>query len=404
MLRVKKAAIVSLALTSVLVLGACTAPGATDPGAATDGPIVIGMATAKTGWMGPYDKGPDQAFKMKIDEVNAAGGVLGRQIEIITGDNQTDPAQSKVVAADLIAQGAEIIVGSCNYDIGGPAGVEAQSSGLLGLTACAGSPRWGVQGIGEFAFNAATATYAEGAVLSEFATEKGWSKPYVLVDTTLDYDKELCQGFSEYWTDQLGGTIAGTSEFQNGDTAIPTQISDIQASGADSIVICTYNPGGATAVRNIRAAGVDLPIMSGFGMSGNYWLEAVPDLSDFYTNMNACIIGDDPDPKVNAFVEGYIEKYGEDPVGYDTGLINGYVLAEVVVAAIEQAGGKTDGASLAAVLNTFTDFPSLLSTTYTPEVHINSQRPLRILEYQNGVVKCADKTYKATKPVDLHLG
>lgn len=398
----KKAASAAFVAISVVALGACTATGDDGSGSADD-PIIIGFATAKTGWMAPYDKGPDQAFQLKIDEVNAAGGIDGRMIEVITGDNQTDPAKAKQVAADLISQGADIIVGSCNYDIGSASAVEAQNNGLLGLSICAGSPRWGVQGIGEFAYSAATATYAEGAVLSEFAVSKGWSEPYILVDTTLDYDKELCQGFTEYW-EGLGNEIAGESAFQNSDTSIPTQISDIQASGADSIVLCTYNPGGATAVRNIRAAGLDIPIMSGFGMGGSYWLDAVPDLSDYYANLYSCWEGGDPDPKVAEFRDAYIAAYGENPEDSDTGLILGYVLAEVVVGAIEDAGGKTDGASLSAVLDKMTDFPSLLPTTYTPEVHIGVDRPTRLQEVQNGVLACVSDTFRATKPVDLHLG
>lgn len=403
MLKWKKAASISLAMASLLVLGACTAQGAAGPSSAA-GPIVIGVATAKTGWMTPYDRGADMAFKLKIDEVNAAGGIDGRQIKLITGDNQTDPAKSKQVAADLIAQGANIIVGSCNYDIGSASGVEAQNAGLLGLTNCAASPRWGVQGIGTYAYSAATATYAEGAILSEYAKTKGLSKPYLLVDTTLDYDKELCKGFSEYSTGQLGGKIAGESQFQNGDTSIPSQISAIQASGADSIMLCTYNPGGATAVRNIRAAGVNLPILSGESMSGTSWLDAVPHLSDFHADVYACLYGDDPDKKVNDFRDVYKKAYGEEPAIAATSVITGYVLAEVVIAAIKGAGGKTDGASLAAVMDKMTDFPSLLSTTYTPKVHINAARPARILDYKDGKVSCVNQTFQATKTVDLHLG
>ena len=403
MLRWKKTAGVSFAVASVLVLGACAATGDTDAAAGT-GPIIIGFADAKTGWMGPYDEGPRNAFQLKVDEVNAAGGLDGRQIEIITGDNQTDPAKSKQVAADLISQGAEIIIGSCNYDIGSAAATEAQNNGLLGVTLCAGSPRWGVQGIGEFAYNAASADYAEGAVMAELAKKNGWTKPYILTDTTLDYAKEVCQGFSEYWTDELGGDIAGEAQFQNGDTSIASQISDIKATGADTIMLCSYNPGGATAVRNIRAADVVVPILSGNGMSGDYWTDAVPGLSDFYATVNACLSGDDPDEKVNAFRAAYEEKYGADPADADTGLILGYVMAEVILGAIEETGGATDGAALAAVMNEMTDYPSLLPTTYTSDVHINTARPFRVLDYQDGEVGCMDESIAPTKPVDLHLG
>lgn len=403
MLRTKKKAAAAILAVGVLTLAACATDTGTGTGTDDDGPIIIGFADAKTGWMGPYDEGPRQAFQLRIDEVNAEGGIDGRLIEVISGDNQTDVTKGKQVAADLIAQGADVIVGSCNYDVGSSAATEAQNAGILGVTACAGSPRWGVQGIGPLAYNAANADYVEGAVMAQFAEDNGWESPFILVDTTLDYDKEICQGFEDYWVNQLGHEIAGEASFQNGDTAIPTQISDIQASGADSIMFCSYNPGGATALRNLRAADVNLPIVSGNGMSGSYWVDAVPGISDFYTTVNACLDGNDPEPRVNEFRDAYEEAYGTDPADADTGLILGYVLAEVVLDAIDEAG-TTEGTAVAAVLDQMTDYPSLLPTTYTPELHINVSRPFRILQYANGEVTCLSETIAVDKPVELYLG
>ena len=399
--RTRLSATLLIIVLAAATMAACGGSKTSTAGAADTGPIVIGAAVAKTGWMAIADQTSMDAFMMAVDKVNATGGINGRQIKVISQDSQTDKTKIKQATADLIGQGAKIIVATCNFDIGSPGGIEAQAHNILNVSLCAGSPRWGTQGIGPQAYSAATADYAEGWAMAEFLKQQGWSRPFVLNDVSLDYSKEVCSGFTDRWR-ETGGSVAGTDQFMNGDASVATQVGHIRSANPDVIALCTYTPGGTTAIRGIRAAGVNTPVVTDFGMTGTDWVQSVPTLSDFYVTTNASLYGDDPDAKVNQFVTDYTSRYGSSGL-QNTSVTVGYTCAEMIIEAIKGAGGATDGPSLSAQLDKFSNAPTLLPTTYTPTVHINAKRPIRILRYTDGK-PAFFKMIQVTGDVNLHLG
>src|SRR5688572_10869480 len=93
----------------------------TDTVPAADDPIIIGHTGGATGFLSFYDMPIRDGIQLAIDEVNAAGGVLGRQLQLVTSDNQSDISRLESSALDVIEQGAEFVVTTCDYDFGGPA-------------------------------------------------------------------------------------------------------------------------------------------------------------------------------------------------------------------------------------------------------------------------------------------
>jgi branched-chain amino acid transport system substrate-binding protein len=146
--------------------------------------------------------------------------------------------------------------------------------------------------------------------------------------------------------------------------------------------VCSFIPGGSSALRQIRGAGIDLPIFGTSSFDGDYWIEAVPDLSDFHYPAPLSQWGD---PTDNPLVDAVIERTGEPPDVF-TYLLHDYSAMYILKAAIEQAGGATDGDSLKAVLDTWVDEPTPTGpTTYTPECHIPLDRPFGVVEIEDGV-------------------
>ena len=97
--------LVGLTAAGALALSATLVPSAS----AEDDTILIGAATATSGWMAPYDEGPTAAARMAIDEVNEAGGLLGKKLEMQHVDTKTDRAQGAKAGAELVARGAQKI-------------------------------------------------------------------------------------------------------------------------------------------------------------------------------------------------------------------------------------------------------------------------------------------------------
>ena len=107
--------------------------------------------------------------------------------------------------------------------------------------------------------------------------------------------------------------------------------------------LCSYGGGAVSAIRQIRAAGIDVPIGGGDSMDGSYWADAVPGLSDHYASSFGSIWGDDPRPEVNAFFDRYRAKYGEPETSFP---LNGYSVIQMLKVAIERAGSFDSDAVL----------------------------------------------------------
>ena len=120
----------------------------TNQSAADDHEVVIGFAIAFSGWMNQYDGPPYQGSLMAIEEFNAQGGILGRQIRAVKADN----VQGAKAGADVVAQGAQFMVVSCDYDMGAPAATVANEHNMISISSCASDAKMGVQGIGPYAF------------------------------------------------------------------------------------------------------------------------------------------------------------------------------------------------------------------------------------------------------------
>ena len=133
-----------------LVAGAAVvfAAGHGTVASAEDDPIRIGFAVAESGWMAPWDTPTTKAAILKIEEINAAGGLLGRQIAYDIRDTKTEAEGSAKAGAELVSEGADLLVVSADYDFGAPAALAADAAGKIAISLAAGDPKMGIQGVG----------------------------------------------------------------------------------------------------------------------------------------------------------------------------------------------------------------------------------------------------------------
>lgn len=349
-------------------------------------PIIIGAAVALSGFMNQYDDGPMKAAQLAIDDINASGGVLGRPLVIITVDTKTDPAQAARAGIEVLGKGAEFVITSCDFDFGGPAALAAQAQGVLVFSTCTADPKFGVQGIGNMAFTMNSGTPAQGAIMAEWAfKKKGFRSAYVLTDTIVEYTKSVCAAFKDRWIEIAGeDALAGEDTFFGNDLNVQPQITRFKANSnkPEFIYYCSGGPGGPAALRQIRAAGIDVPILSADAMDGDYWLESVPNLSEFYYPAAASIFGDDPRPAVQDFLAKYKAAYGDKPPTAQA--LTGYAVIQAFAIAAERAG-STDGDALRKELEKFKGESLIIGpTTYSAELHIDLTRPMTIMQIQGG--------------------
>jgi branched-chain amino acid transport system substrate-binding protein len=150
----------------------------------------------------------------------------------------------------------------------------------------------------------------------------------------------------------------------------------------DFIVLCSIPPGGATAIRQLRSAGIDTPIFMGVGMGGDWWFEQVGEpLTNAYQGGYGSWRGDDEVAKINEIVARYQEKYGDTvPLPHT---LMGYQVIQLIADAIGRAG-STDGEAVAAAMAA-TDADFLIGHhTINPEYNHSFTLPVTIMQIVDG--------------------
>ena len=349
-------------------------------------PLIIGAAIAQSGAIAPYDDGPAKAMEIAVEEINAKGGLLGRPLKIIYSDTKSDIAYGATAAQDVIDKGAQMVVVTCDYDYGGAAASVADGANLIAFSTCAGDPKFGPSGIGPNAFTMATGSPGQAVALAEWAYNKqGWKTAYVLLDTTIAFDASFADGFERRWKELAGADgLIGKDTFGGEDPQIASQITRIKAlpKQPDVMVLASFPPGGSSAMRQLRAAGVNQPLLLSESWDGDYWLEAVPNLSDAYLVTYGSVFGNDPRPEVAAFMDKFKTKFGAAPV--TSHALTGYSVIQGWSKAVEKAG-TFDTDKVREALETFVNEPLITGpTSFTKETHINMQRDLILLEVEGG--------------------
>nr|WP_319948867.1 ABC transporter substrate-binding protein [uncultured Shimia sp.] len=374
--------------------------GLTAPVMADD--ITIGFAIAQSGWLEAYDTPATTAARIRIEEINAAGGLLGRQIKWIEADTKSDQQQSASAGLQLIDEGADMLVVSCDYDFGAPAALAAESEGINSFFLCAEDVKAGIQGVGPNSFSASVLAAVQGATMAEWSmAERDAKTGYVLLDTTIEYNKGICTGF-DWMFPTAGGDIVGRDTFKNGDASIASQITRIKAlpQEPDVIMLCSYIPGAASAVRQIRAAGINSLILNGSAVDGSYWLGATPDLSGFVVPVQGSIYGDDPRADVEAFNVAYEKATGARPAS--SYAYPGYVLIDLWAKAVERAG-TVDGSEVTAELEKMTDEPTAFGPrSFSDKLHHQNAAEMQIIEITNAKPAVVSK-WAISTPVPLDV-
>ena len=382
---------VALALGLVLLAGCGSGNDSDTSAGGLPEEIVIGAAIAKSGYLAPYDANI-AAIEQLIKETNARGGIDGSKIRVITVDNHSEPQQHPVAVQKVIEDGADVVLSSCEAPISAVGSPIAEENHKLYFTLCGSEPGFGPPYTGRLSFSANRSLISEGSVRATFLWEQGFRRPFQLSDTAILLGEIDQFGFQETW-EYLGGELAGQANFKNEDLSIASQIAEIKRSGADSINLSSYPPGGASAIKQIRAAGIDLPIAATSAFDGTFWLNGVPDTEDVYVTLNGSTY--DPADAQTAKLFEDLKRAGVD-TDVSSNLLPSYAAGQLILDAIRETG-TTDGDKLATALEAKPHPTVMGSLSYTPDNHLPSG-PWYIYEYSDRKPKLLERVKPAYVP------
>jgi branched-chain amino acid transport system substrate-binding protein len=345
----------------VLVAAACGAnvnqgasgnPAASASPASTGGtsePIIIGASLTLTGIQAPFDEPGLRGANLAVEELNKAGGILGRPVELVNLDGKSDPVVVGNNAIQLIERGAAAIIAPCDFDFGSPASREAQKAGLVGISTCASSPLYSSTNLGDKQFTLSMWNTTMGSAAAEYSFKKmGWKTAYVVTDTFIDYTKSLSRYFIDSF-EYAGGEVFGEDTYTQGAQDFSAQLQRIQAlpQQPDVYFVSSYQPDLGTIIRAMRGAGITAPIFGGDSYDDPQLVKTLADQGKDVFFITHTYATPDAGPNMQAFLDLWQAKYGGPP---DTAFVaTGWDTVNVLAQAMESAG-STDGAAVAKAM------------------------------------------------------
>jgi branched-chain amino acid transport system substrate-binding protein len=375
-----RAGLILIAVAAAVVVLAATAAARTTATGAT--PIVIGWAFDSKGAMAPFDNPALAAARLRVNQLNARGGVSGRPLQIRTCDTQGNkPAVAKACALKLLGGGANVIFTTCDVDFAAPVVQETINRGVLAIAPCIGTDQMGPKRFGakgKLAFSFGNVAQDEGSAMAQYAWSKGWRSADLATDGVIVYFKNVVQAFKARFT-QLGGKIVDQETYHSlGGNDVQNTISRVNSKQADVIVTSTAGAFGAlsTLVSGLRSLGNNTPILNSWAGDGTYWLPKSPKVTNYYFVTYASVFGDDPNAAVNKLAKQVKAGTG--------GFLAGPAAIDGVVAAIRRAHGSTNGTTLAAQLVKFKKVPTLSGlVSFSTKLHTVFGRQYRVIRIQN---------------------
>lgn len=381
----KKSKFATLFLASSLLVGILAGCGAGEEGSSSNegDKIKIGVNLELSGPVASYGSSQNDGFNLAVEEINAAGGIDGKQIELVTVDNKSDAAESTNAAIKLTSQDkVAAIIGPATSGNSVAQVQIANDSKTPMITPSGTSPNVTVAdngSVNEFAFRTSFIDPFQGTVAANFAAkELNVKTAAVYADNASDYAKGLAASFIEDF-EAAGGTIVQQESYVAKDTDFRSTLTRIKGANPEFIFIPGYYEEVGLIVKQARELGITVPLMGADGWDS----PTIVDLAGAEALNNTFIINhysaEDPDGKAKEFAEKFDAKFGKAPnsfnaLGYDTV----YLLKD----AIERAG-STDGTKIKEALEA-TDNLDLVTGLYSVDEQHHPVKSATILEFVDG--------------------
>lgn len=371
--------ITSFAIASVLVaslVAGCGSKGDKD--------IKIGMVYELTGNTASYGTSAANGAKLAFKEINASGGVLGKQIQIVSADNKGEPsesanAMSKVISQDKVVAVTGFTVSSCGI----AASAVAEANKIPFVAAATVNPKVTFDErtgkVKDYTFRACFIDSFQGTVGANFALNGlKAGKTAIMTDSSSDYSKGLTDIFRSTYV-KAGGKIVAEESYLQKDQDYKPILTKIKAQNPDLLYIPGYYEDVGKIIKQARELGMTIPVLGADAWDSPVLVEmggAQPLNNTYFTNFYSI---EDKNPVSNAFVEAYKKEYGQTP---DSMAAMGYDAAKLLVDAIKRAD-STDAKKIKEALSATKNFSSVSGEMSLNDRH-DAVRGVVIIELKDG--------------------
>ena len=346
--------------------------------------IKIGGVFEMSGNTAAYGTAASNGMKLAFKEINAKGGVLGKQLEAVYADNKGEPSESANATTKVITQDkVPAIIGFTTSSNGIAGATVAEASKIPMLQVTTTNPKVTVDEktgkVRDNVFRVCFIDPFQGTVAANFATKTlKVTKVATLVDNSSDYSKGLTQFFVEAFT-KAGGTIVSQEAYLQKDQDFKAILTKIKAANPEMIYVPGYYDEVGKIIKQARELGITAPFVGGDGWDSPKLFDiagAAALNNTFFTNHYS---PEDKDPRVTAFVEAYKKEYGVVP---EANAALAYDAAYLMADAIKRAG-SAEPAKIREALAATKGFAGVTGTATLNATH-DAVKNAVIIELKDG--------------------
>ncbi|MGT2929151.1 ABC transporter substrate-binding protein [Streptococcus dentasini] len=354
----KKIIATGMLLLAAVTLVACgKSPDVTSNAAGTKigDTIKIGVDMELTGPVSAYGSAENQGIKLAVKEINKAGGVDGKKLELVTKDNKSDNAEASTSATNLAVQSqVNAIIGPATSGAVSAASLNAQKTGVPLLSPSGTQDDLTIDNLNgktetkQFVFRTTFRDSFQGQVLAQYASENLQAKKVVLFyDNSSDYAKGIADEFKETYK----GDIVATKTFAAKDTDFQSALTSIRDLDYDAIVMPGYYTETGLITKQARDMGISAPILGPDGFSDKTFVSLAGKKNTtnvYYVSGYSTKIA--LSGKANDFISNFKETYGSEPNMFSA---LAYDSVYMIAAAAKGADDSIELASNLAALKNF---------------------------------------------------
>jgi branched-chain amino acid transport system substrate-binding protein len=360
-------------VVSIFFSTSCVQKGGSGSGTNGGDTIRVGVYGDLTGQTSSFGQSTKNGIELAVEEINNAGGVNGKKIELIVEDDQGRPEQAKTVVSKLINQDkVHAVLGEVASTNSLAAAPVAQEAKIPMITPSSTNPK--VTEVGDYISRVCFIDPFQGSVMAKFAANTLKAKTAaILGDVNSDYSKGLTQFFEEEFTKQ-GGKVIAKEAYTQTDPDFKGQLTKIRNLNPDVIYVPGYYGQVGIIAKQARELDMNMPLLGGDGWdSPELWKLGGSALKNAYISNHYS--AENPAPEIQNFVKAYKAKFNVVP---DSLAALAYDAAKVLADALKRAGG-TDPAKLRDAINSTKDFKGVTGSI-SLDAKRNAVKPAVVLE------------------------
>jgi branched-chain amino acid transport system substrate-binding protein len=365
----KRILIASIVIASLL--SACQTQGSSGD------KVRIGVFMSTTGTTANFGISSVNGIKMAADEINAAGGINGKPVELLVQDDRSDASEAATIVTKFVTQDqVHAVIGEVASSRSIAAAPIAQNAKIPMLTPSSTNPE--VTKKGDFIFRSCFIDPYQGAAIAQFAAKTlGAKTAAIMVDRKNDYSTGLEKVITQIFA-RMGGKIVATQSYQEGDQDFNAQLTSLKGSNPEVIFVPGYYNDVGLIAKQARDKGITVPLIGGDGWDSEqlYKIGGTALNGSYFTNHYSPF---DTEPRVVKFVNDYKSRYNSTP---DALAATAYDAANIMFDAIKRSKSLS-GQDIRDALAATNAFPGVTGT-----VTFNQQRdavkPIVMIEIKDG--------------------